>query len=256
MSRVLTGLLCTFCCRQALPCAQTRDMSSSGVALDRVIAIVNEGVVLQSQLDDAERPHRRPPAEPGLAAAARRRHPPAGARAPDPPGDPGAARRAPRRPGAGRDAERGAARRRQAQQHRVRADAARARAAGHRLRDLPRGDAPRDHAVHAAPARRVPAHLRLAARGRAGARARREPGGRQHGVRRLPHPAFAAGVGDDRRDVEGRGAGARHPRPRGRRRGFRPARARLFEGAVRARARQARLAAHGPACRSSSATSS
>jgi peptidyl-prolyl cis-trans isomerase SurA len=31
--------------------AQTRDMSSTGVALDRVVAIVNEGVVLQSQLD-------------------------------------------------------------------------------------------------------------------------------------------------------------------------------------------------------------
>jgi peptidyl-prolyl cis-trans isomerase SurA len=31
--------------------AQTRDMSSTGVALDRVVAIVNEGIVLQSQLD-------------------------------------------------------------------------------------------------------------------------------------------------------------------------------------------------------------
>jgi len=31
--------------------AQTRELSSSGVALDRVVAIVNEGVVLQSQLD-------------------------------------------------------------------------------------------------------------------------------------------------------------------------------------------------------------
>jgi peptidyl-prolyl cis-trans isomerase SurA len=31
--------------------AQTRDLSSTGVALDRVVAIVNEGVVLQSQLD-------------------------------------------------------------------------------------------------------------------------------------------------------------------------------------------------------------
>lgn len=31
--------------------AQTRDMSSTGVALDRVIAIVNEGIVMQSQLD-------------------------------------------------------------------------------------------------------------------------------------------------------------------------------------------------------------
>jgi peptidyl-prolyl cis-trans isomerase SurA len=31
--------------------AQTRDMSATGVALDRVIAIVNDGIVLQSQLD-------------------------------------------------------------------------------------------------------------------------------------------------------------------------------------------------------------
>ena len=31
--------------------AQTRDMSSNGVALDRVVAIVNEGIVLQSQLE-------------------------------------------------------------------------------------------------------------------------------------------------------------------------------------------------------------
>ncbi len=31
--------------------AQTRDMSATGVALDRVIAIVNEGIVMQSQLD-------------------------------------------------------------------------------------------------------------------------------------------------------------------------------------------------------------
>src|SRR5688572_2534838 len=31
--------------------AQTRELSTSGVPLDRVIAIVNEGIVLQSQLD-------------------------------------------------------------------------------------------------------------------------------------------------------------------------------------------------------------
>ncbi len=31
--------------------AQTRDMSATGIALDRVIAIVNEGIVMQSQLD-------------------------------------------------------------------------------------------------------------------------------------------------------------------------------------------------------------
>ncbi len=50
MSRILTGFLCTFLLAGAA-LAQTRDMSSSGVALDRVIAVVNEGVVLQSQLD-------------------------------------------------------------------------------------------------------------------------------------------------------------------------------------------------------------
>ncbi len=51
MSRVLTGLLCTMLLSPGAAWAQTRDMSSSGVALDRVIAIVNEGIVLQSQLD-------------------------------------------------------------------------------------------------------------------------------------------------------------------------------------------------------------
>jgi peptidyl-prolyl cis-trans isomerase SurA len=50
MSRILSGLLCTFLLSGAA-LAQTRDMSSSGIALDRVIAIVNEGIVLQSQLD-------------------------------------------------------------------------------------------------------------------------------------------------------------------------------------------------------------
>lgn len=50
MSRFLTGFFCAFLLAGAA-LAQTRDMSSSGVALDRVIAVVNEGVVLQSQLD-------------------------------------------------------------------------------------------------------------------------------------------------------------------------------------------------------------
>jgi peptidyl-prolyl cis-trans isomerase SurA len=51
MSRLLTGLLCMSLAAGAA-LAQTRDMSSTGVALDRVIAVVNDGVVLQSQLDD------------------------------------------------------------------------------------------------------------------------------------------------------------------------------------------------------------
>ena len=51
MSRILTGLLCTLLLSTGAALAQTRDMSSSGVALDRVLAIVNEGVVLQSQLE-------------------------------------------------------------------------------------------------------------------------------------------------------------------------------------------------------------
>jgi peptidyl-prolyl cis-trans isomerase SurA len=50
MSRFLTGFLCALLLAGAAG-AQTRDMSSSGVALDRVVAIVNDGVVLQSQLD-------------------------------------------------------------------------------------------------------------------------------------------------------------------------------------------------------------
>ena len=55
MSRILTGLLSTGAARRRRAAAQTRDLSTSGVALDRVVAIVNDGIVLQSQLDDADR---------------------------------------------------------------------------------------------------------------------------------------------------------------------------------------------------------
>lgn len=50
MSRIPAGLLVLALSAGAAH-GQTRDMSSTGVALDRVVAIVNEGVVLQSQLD-------------------------------------------------------------------------------------------------------------------------------------------------------------------------------------------------------------
>ena len=51
MIRILTGWLCASLLVAGAALAQTRDMSSTGIALDRVIAVVNEGVVLQSQLD-------------------------------------------------------------------------------------------------------------------------------------------------------------------------------------------------------------
>ncbi len=50
MTRLLAGLL-SLALLAGHAHAQTRDMSSTGVALDRVVAIVNEGIVLQSQLD-------------------------------------------------------------------------------------------------------------------------------------------------------------------------------------------------------------
>jgi peptidyl-prolyl cis-trans isomerase SurA len=50
MTRILAGLL-TIALLAGHAHAQTRDMSSTGVALDRVVAVVNEGIVLQSQLD-------------------------------------------------------------------------------------------------------------------------------------------------------------------------------------------------------------
>ena len=50
MTRILAGLL-SFALLAGHAHAQTRDMSSTGVALDRVVAVVNEGIVLQSQLD-------------------------------------------------------------------------------------------------------------------------------------------------------------------------------------------------------------
>ncbi len=50
MSRVLISLLAALTLSGSA-LAQTRELSSSGVPLDRVVAIVNEGVVLRSQLD-------------------------------------------------------------------------------------------------------------------------------------------------------------------------------------------------------------
>jgi peptidyl-prolyl cis-trans isomerase SurA len=50
MTRILTGFLCLVAASGAA-LAQTRDLSTSGVPLDRVVAVVNDGIVLQSQLD-------------------------------------------------------------------------------------------------------------------------------------------------------------------------------------------------------------
>ncbi|HEX9707971.1 MAG TPA: peptidylprolyl isomerase [Steroidobacteraceae bacterium] len=50
MDRILAGFLCMALASGAA-LAQTRELSSSGVALDRVVAVVNEGIILQSQLD-------------------------------------------------------------------------------------------------------------------------------------------------------------------------------------------------------------
>jgi peptidyl-prolyl cis-trans isomerase SurA len=50
MSRFLITVICALTLSGAAQ-GQTRELSSSGVALDRVIAIVNDGIVLQSQLD-------------------------------------------------------------------------------------------------------------------------------------------------------------------------------------------------------------
>ncbi|HLG53464.1 MAG TPA: peptidylprolyl isomerase [Steroidobacteraceae bacterium] len=51
MSRVLISLLATLLL-SGNAFAQTKELSASGVSLDRVVAIVNDGIVLQSQLDD------------------------------------------------------------------------------------------------------------------------------------------------------------------------------------------------------------
>jgi peptidyl-prolyl cis-trans isomerase SurA len=51
MSRVLISLLAALTL-SGPAFAQTRDLSTSGTSLDRVVAIVNDGVVLQSQVDD------------------------------------------------------------------------------------------------------------------------------------------------------------------------------------------------------------
>ena len=51
MSRVLISLLATLLL-SGNAFAQTKELSASGVSLDRLVAIVNDGIVLQSQLDD------------------------------------------------------------------------------------------------------------------------------------------------------------------------------------------------------------
>lgn len=51
MSRVLTAVMLSLLLAGPAA-AQTRELSTSGVPLDRVIAIVNDGIVLQSQLDN------------------------------------------------------------------------------------------------------------------------------------------------------------------------------------------------------------
>ncbi len=51
MSRVLISLLAALTLSGPV-LAQTRDLSTSGASLDRVVAIVGDGVVLQSQVDD------------------------------------------------------------------------------------------------------------------------------------------------------------------------------------------------------------
>ena len=45
-------LLASFLCAPAWVSAQTRELSNNGVLLDRIAAVVNEGVVLNSQLDE------------------------------------------------------------------------------------------------------------------------------------------------------------------------------------------------------------
>jgi peptidyl-prolyl cis-trans isomerase SurA len=50
MTRFLAGFIC-MALASGTVVAQTRELSTSGVALDRVVAVVNDGIVLQSQLD-------------------------------------------------------------------------------------------------------------------------------------------------------------------------------------------------------------
>ncbi len=50
MTKILTVYLCMALASGAA-LAQTRELSASGIALDRVVAVVNDGIVLQSQLD-------------------------------------------------------------------------------------------------------------------------------------------------------------------------------------------------------------
>ncbi len=57
MPRFLTGASGPH--RDRLAHAQTRDLTTSGVLLDRVAAVVNDGVVLTSELDEADGLHHR-----------------------------------------------------------------------------------------------------------------------------------------------------------------------------------------------------
>ncbi len=51
-SRVVISLLVALCLPMAVALAQTRDLGSKGELLDRVAAVVNDGIVLQSELED------------------------------------------------------------------------------------------------------------------------------------------------------------------------------------------------------------
>ena len=198
MSRILTGFLCTFLLAGAA-LAQTRDMSASGVALDRVVAVVNDGIVLQSQLDTqtaliAERLRGQgtqlPPADVlrqqvlerlVLQEIQMQRATRLGVQVSDEMLN---------------EALRDVAKRNNIPFEQMPAALEQQGIDYAAYREEMRA---RDHADAAAPARRVSAHLRLAARARPGARARCGPGEHEHGIRRLAHPALAARVGDDGR---------------------------------------------------------
>jgi peptidyl-prolyl cis-trans isomerase SurA len=91
---VFIGFFTAELCLAGLASAQTRDIGVHGEMLDRIAAIVNDGLVLKSELDSQIEAVTKRLQEQKVALPSPERAQATGARAPDPAGDPDAARQA------------------------------------------------------------------------------------------------------------------------------------------------------------------
>ena len=142
----------------ALSHAQTRDIGVHGEMLDRIAAIVNDGLVLKSELDAQMDAVTKRLQEQKVELPSQSVLQTAGSRSTDPAGNPGAARQAGRIDRFRRTTEQRAAGDRKPQQDPLRPAAHGARRAGRRLQAVSRRYAQGTDLEHPAPARRDRAH--------------------------------------------------------------------------------------------------